>query len=168
MFDVSPSVEMRTLNIQHRTSNVERKVRMRHAAALILVGAVAGASAIVQGVPRAITRPTTSPATQPAALSATIDKAVKLLEAQKHEEVVRLLIEPKELERWLESTTMERVIDGFKGRKAEDLLLVLKQVRERTPTLDADGRQATFKLDGAVRKDVDFARIGDKWYLKGP
>jgi hypothetical protein len=168
MFDVLSSVEMRTSNIQHRTSNVERRDRMRNSAVVILLGAIAAASAIVQGAPRPATRPTTSPATQPAALAGTIDKAVKLLEAQKHEEVVRLLIEPKELERWLESTTMERVVEGFKGRKAEDLLLVLKQVRERTPTLDADGRYATFKLDGAVRKDVDFARIGDKWYLKGP
>ena len=113
------------------------------------------------------TRPATSPATQPAALVATIDKAIKLLEAQKHEELIRLLIEPKELDRWLESHSMQSVIDGFKGRKAEDLLLILRQARDRTPVIDQDGKRATFKLDGAVRKDVDFARVGDKWYLKG-
>jgi hypothetical protein len=141
---------------------------MRSSAVMILLGAIAALAAVAQGAPRAATRPTTSPATQPASLAATIDKGVKLLEAQKHEEVVRLLVEPKELDRWLQSTTMDRVVEGFKGRKADDLLLVLKQVRERTPAIDPDGRHATFKLDGAVRKDVDFARIGDKWYLKGP
>jgi hypothetical protein len=140
---------------------------MRNSAVVVLLGAIAAAPAVVQGAQRAATRPATSP-TQPAALAGTIDKAVKLLEARKHEEVVRLLIEPKELDRWLQSTTMERVVEGFQGRKADDLLLVLRQVRERTPTIDEDGRRATFKLDGAVRKDVDFARIGDKWYLKGP
>jgi hypothetical protein len=133
---------------------------------MVLCAAVASAAQDARGP--AASRPTTSPATQPPALAATIEKAVKLLEAERHEEVVRLLIEPKELERWLETTTMERVVEGFKGRKADDLLLVLKQVRERTPTIGEDGRRATFKLDGAVRKDVDFARIGDKWCLKGP
>jgi hypothetical protein len=141
------------------------KVVTRLVVSSLLFTAVASAARDVRRPPES--RPATSPATQPAALAATVEKAVKLLEAQKHEEVVRLLIEPKELDRWLESTTMERVVEGFKGRKADDLLLVLKQVRERTPAIDPDGRRATFKLDGAVRKDVDFARIGDKWYLKG-
>jgi hypothetical protein len=143
---------------------------MANAITLIVLAALTAGSAGAarRSDERPSTRPTTSPATQPAALATTIDKAVKLLEAQKHEEVVRLLVEPKELDGWLESTTMERVVDGFKGRKADDLLLVLRQVRERTPAIDPDGRRATFKLDGAVRKDVDFARIGDKWYLKGP
>ena len=113
------------------------------------------------------TRPASSPATQPAALIATVDKAVKLLEAQKHEDVIRLLIEPKELDRWLQSHKIESVIDGFKGRKADDLLLILRQARDRTPVVDPDGKRATFKLDGAVRKDVDFAKVGDRWYLKG-
>jgi hypothetical protein len=62
---------------------------------------------------------------------------------------------------------MEAVIDGFKGRKADDLLLVLRQARDRVPVMDADGRRATFKLEGAVRKDVEFEKTGDKWYLQG-
>jgi hypothetical protein len=144
---------------------------MRTATALVVLAAVLSASAAdaaqEAGQPPA-SRPTTTPATQPAALAATLDQAVKLLEARKHEEVIRLLIEPKELDRWLESTTMERVIEGFKGRKADDLLLVLRQARAGVPVVDQDGKRATFKLEGAVRKDVDFARIGDKWYLKGP
>jgi len=141
---------------------------MRKLMTALFLALVAASSALAGPGRSPATRPATAPATQPAALAATVDKAVKLLEAQKHEEVVRLLIEPKELDRWLESTTMARVVEGFQGRKADDLLLVLKQVRERPPTIDQDGRRATFKLDGAVRKDVDFARIGDKWYLKGP
>jgi hypothetical protein len=147
---------------------------MRTAACVVCLAAAVSAAATAAG-PRpqsqpAATRPATSPSTRPtpAALTATLNEAIELIESKKHEELIRLLVEPKELDRWLKQTTMEQVIDNFKGRKAEDLLLILKQVRGGAPVIDREGRRATYKLTGAVRQDVDFVKVGEKWYLSGP
>jgi predicted outer membrane protein len=84
-----------------------------------------------------------------------------------YEALLKQFAHPDELKNMLSTKTMSELAEGFGGRNAKDLLVVLKEIKGRQPKLNADGTKATFPLDidGVPHKEIAFERFGDSWYL---
>jgi hypothetical protein len=110
---------------------------------------------------------TTQAATKAAAaldLPGTLDAAIKLLEAGKHREVIELLLQPSEQEAMEKEGGIDKVVEQFKGEKADALLNMLKAAKEQKPTMNKDGTEAAF---AGAAEGITFIKEDGKWHLKG-
>ena len=64
---------------------------------------------------------------------------------------------------------IDKFAEAFGKEKAAVLLKVLQAVKDVKPTLDTDGKKATFKLkekvEGAPRDTITFVQVDKFWYI---
>ncbi len=102
----------------------------------------------------------------PEGLAEAIDKAIALLEAGNAEEFIKQFAYPPDLKKILETQTMDKLVGGFTGESAKDLLEALKFVRNRTPEPDPGGSATFAPVEGKLRRALVFEKFDGKWYIR--
>ena len=116
------------------------------------------------------TSPATAAATQPAPkeLTDTMDEAIKLLEAGKNRDLVEMLLDPKLLAEVKQKNDLDKLVTGFAGQKADDMLKALKAYKGQPVKMNADSSEAIFTTDAVpMPKTMTFIKVDGKWHLKG-
>jgi hypothetical protein len=132
----------------------------RMAIVLAMVLAAPGAMA-------ADTAPATSQAAiqsaMPKELATTLDDAIKLLEAGKNRETVELLLQTTLLAEIQKKGDMDKLVEGFAGKKSEAMLKMLRAAKGQSPKMSEDGGEATFAGDA---KAATFIKEDGQWHIK--
>lgn len=103
-------------------------------------------------------------------LDDTIAMAIAALEKADHRRFVEQFLYPADLQALLEDVSMDELVDEFSTDHAQSLLIVLKNIRTRTPDLSRDGdeEQATYQLAEPVHgnNSIRLARFEGNWYIR--
>jgi hypothetical protein len=99
-------------------------------------------------------------------LETAIPHGIKLLEGKKYAEFLKTYAPPTFIKK-VGDTGLKKAAEEFGMVKAKALLLALKDIKGTTPTLSADGKQATFKLKSEVlgNDHVIWYKDGKTWYI---
>lgn len=98
-----------------------------------------------------------------------IPEMITLLEAKDYSTLLETCVAPEDLKRATEKQTMAELAKGFGERKADQLLGVLKSIREAKPEVTADGSTVTWKLPENVkspRGQFVMKKSGKFWYIQ--
>jgi len=101
-------------------------------------------------------------------LKTAINYAIKLLETDKHEIMLKNFIEPDKAEKIIEEEGgFKELAENFKKKKAGELLIVLKHIKDKTPAYNTDKTEASFKLDEGISHKgvIEFKKHEDLWYI---
>src|SRR5690606_27356115 len=100
-------------------------------------------------------------------LETAIPEAIRLLEAKEYETMLKQFVRPDDLELILQTTTLEKLAEGFAGEKSEKLLQALKQIEDTKPMLDESGKIATYTLKEKVggKMTLVFEKVDKFWYI---
>lgn len=131
-------------------------------AVLLTLAAVCGFTALTSTA-------TAAPAADPRAkLDTAIDEGIRLLEDEEYIKFVKMFVPPDELKKITEKRSIEEFAEGFGEKNAPRLKKVLKSIKGSEPTIDDDGKMATYELKEAVgsKKTISFVKIDKLWYLK--
>lgn len=108
-----------------------------------------------------------NPRTKPDTIVA---EGIRLIEAKEWARFLQAFVPPEEFKRITEQAPIEQFAKAFgESGRGDALLAALKSVKGATPTLDADGTTATYKLKEPVagmRDTLTFIKVGEFWYLK--
>ena len=92
----------------------------------------------------------------------------RLLEKKEYVSAIKTTAPPKTLERILKGTTVEQLAESFSQQKAGRLLEVLKAIGDVEPSVEAEGRVASFALKQAIggKMKITFEKVGRYWYIR--
>jgi len=98
--------------------------------------------------------------------SAIVD-CINLLEKKQHEELLSKYIYPDVKEEILKNQTMEELVDGFKGKKADRLLNAFKIARNKEIKYIKEGSVGIIELGEQVSgpDEIEFMKKGSLWYI---
>ena len=101
-------------------------------------------------------------------LETAIPEAIRLLEKKEHVELLKKFVSPEELKNITKSQTIEELAEGFGGKKAEEVLQALKQLKDVKPKLSDDDKKAVYTLKEAVgsKETITFIKVEKYWYIK--
>ncbi len=104
---------------------------------------------------------------QLAALRGLLDSGIVMLQNQEYVAFLERFVNPDQRAEVLEDRTMAEQAERFKGERADVLLNVLKQIRNKKPRMDTRANTATYKLAGKdmPRKTITFKLFDGVWYL---
>jgi hypothetical protein len=104
----------------------------------------------------------------PSSVRAAVGEGIRLLEKKEYRRFLEKFVSPDDMQKILRRLTIEQFADEFGRGKAADMLEVLKHVRNKKPTLDKDGKKATFQIEikGAPRDQIRFIKIGRRWCIQ--
>lgn len=100
-------------------------------------------------------------------LETAIPYALRLIKKDEIEKLLLEFLEPDMLKKLKESPGLDKVVEQFRERNAQDLVEALEQVRDIEPTFDEDGKLATFKLKKKVgsHEEIQFRKHGKNWHI---
>lgn len=100
-------------------------------------------------------------------LETAIPEGIKLLEAKNYIAFIKAFIEPSYLNVNSEKEALDDLAKKFAEKKGPQLLLVLKNIQGRTPTLEEDNTKATYEVnvEGAAKKTITFRKHGKTWHI---
>jgi hypothetical protein len=101
-------------------------------------------------------------------LDTAIPHGITLLEGSKHKEFLETFVPPEQFKKMTETKGVEEFVAAFGKEKAARLLAVLKAIKGAKPTMEDDGKKATFDIPGdagGVKKTITFLRIENRWYI---
>lgn len=98
--------------------------------------------------------------------SAIVD-CIHLLENKKYAELLSKYIYPDVKAEILENQTMEKLVEGFKGKKADRLLAALKIAQNKDIDYLKEGGLGVIKLGGDFDgpKKLEFMKKDKLWYI---
>jgi hypothetical protein len=101
-------------------------------------------------------------------LETAITEAIRLLEAKDYATVLKHCLTPDDLKAITEKIPLDEFAKQFGEGKADRLLKVLKSIEDVKPTLDKEGKTATFKLkeEADGKKTISWVKIGKYWYIQ--
>jgi hypothetical protein len=101
-------------------------------------------------------------------LETAIPEAIRLLEAKEHETLLKSFVPPDELKQLTNGMSLEEFAKRFGKSHAPTLLQILQAVKDKKPTLDPDGKKATFKhgIKDAPKDSITFVKIDNFWYIQ--
>ena len=96
-----------------------------------------------------------------------IAEAIRLLEAEEYRTFVEQFVPPEALNTVVAMMTLDEFAQDFADKSAGKVLEILRMLRGRTPSLNADGTVATFTLGESIAGRDSFAlvKIGRYWYI---
>lgn len=102
------------------------------------------------------------------ALATAIPHALALIESKQYEKFIRQYAVPSQLKKVLKQKTLDEIVRGFAKDHAARILLILKQIQEKQPSINTAGTVAEYPTDvkNFSRKKVVFEKIGGLWYLQ--
>jgi hypothetical protein len=93
-----------------------------------------------------------------------IDTAIAMLTAREHRAFLEAFVEPE----YLAHKSVDAIIEDFAEDKADLLLSVLKEIKNKTPKYTENGTVATYKI--RKRRDthpaINFILVDGVWYLR--
>ena len=96
-----------------------------------------------------------------------IPEAIRLLEAKEVLTLIKQFVHPDDLKTLQDQgKTPEQLAERFTEKKAERLLTVLKEIKDKKPELNEDGSQAMFKVDDKPGGRILFHKSGKLWYIR--
>jgi len=98
-------------------------------------------------------------------LESAIPEMIRLLETKEYTTLLKNYAPPEVLKAITGKTSLEEVAKEFGEGKAEKLLTVLKSIKEMKPTLDADGKKATYEGLKGEKSKIVFLKIDKYWYI---
>ncbi len=101
-------------------------------------------------------------------LDTAIPEAIRLLEAKKYETFLQKYVVPDQLKEIIKAVSLEEFAQSFGRNKAPALLRVLKAVKGKKPSLDKEGKKATFKhgVKGVPYDSITFVKVDKFWYMR--
>lgn len=101
-------------------------------------------------------------------LDGAIAESIRLLEAKDYVTFLNKFAPPDKLKANLGNGSIEDLAKVFGARKAVRALKVLKEIKEKKPTMSDDGMTAKYALEEAVddNKEVVFEKVGKFWYIR--
>lgn len=102
-----------------------------------------------------------------AKLETAVPEAIRLIEAKEYAKFLKNYVAPEDFKKITAEKPLDEFAKFFGERKAEPLLKVLKAAKDVKPTLDADGKKATFKVKDPIdgRESISFQKIDKRWYI---
>lgn len=100
-------------------------------------------------------------------LKTAIPEGIRLLEAKEYATFIKRFATPDQVKKITEKQTIEEAADVFGKGKAEELLGVLKHVRDKEPAYNDEKTKATFEIDKEIndRGKIQFEKVGRLWYI---
>lgn len=94
-------------------------------------------------------------------------EGIRLLEAKDYTTFLKTFVAPDELAKILEEVPLDQLAEQFGAKKAPRLLDVLKMIKDAKPTLDAEGKTASYELKNAIggKKGIQWKKVDKFWYI---
>lgn len=94
-----------------------------------------------------------------------ITGGIKLLEAKDYAGFLKAFVEPEMLGKFGDG--IDEFAKMFGEKKGPQLLGVLKKIKDMKPTMEQDGKVASFdvEIDGSSKKGIKFKKIDKYWYI---
>jgi hypothetical protein len=103
-------------------------------------------------------------------LETAIPYGIRLLEEKEYAKFLQKFVEPEQFKKITANTPLDEFAKGFAERKAPVLLKVLKAVKDLKPTLDDEGKVATYEIKDKDqtegRTSITFQKTEKLWYIK--
>lgn len=101
-------------------------------------------------------------------LETAIPEAIRLIEAKEYAKFLKSYVAPEDLKKIAAEMPLDEFAKFFGEKKAEPLLKMLKAIKGVKPTLDADGKKATFKVKDPIdgRDSISFQKVDKRWYIQ--
>jgi len=90
---------------------------------------------------------------------------IKLLEAKDYAGFLKAFVEPEMMEKFGDG--IDEFAKMFGEKKGPQLLVVLKKIKDMKPTMEEDGKVASFdvQVEGSSKKGIKFKKIDKYWYI---
>lgn len=100
-------------------------------------------------------------------LETAIPEAIRLLEAKDYTKLLKNFVKPEDFKRITESQPLEAFARQFGKDKSDNLLTVLKSIKDVKPKLEDEGEKAVFTLKEAVggKDKITFEKVDKFWYI---
>jgi hypothetical protein len=92
---------------------------------------------------------------------------IKLLEAKDYAGFLKAFVEPEMMEKFSKDGSIDEFAKMFGEKKGPQLLEVLKKIKYMKPTMEQDGKVASFdvEIEGTSKKGIKFRKIEKYWYI---
>lgn len=142
-------------------------IRLSLGAALLCSLVLSDAQAqAAQADPPPVTQPTTAPATMPSGAvspEALLDEAIELMTQSQYRTLILRFATPEDLAEMQRQSSIDEVVQGFEGRRAEELLTALREAKELDSVVGEDDKRVTYHVKND-RPLVLVERDG-RWYI---
>ncbi len=105
----------------------------------------------------------------PSDLTKAVAAAIKLLEAEQYEKFITTHAHPGELNKLLQTRTLEELVRKVAKNKGKHLVAALKQTQSLEPKLSESGKKATYLIkipNRTAKQSMVFEKVDDIWRIR--